>query len=770
MAAFDQPLPPDIDKRLASMHDSPIEALARIASDMASAERYGRQWLVVSREAVYRIGETPEDDRRLPISAITEVESEPRVGGGVLRFHTKGAPPLEVAHSPSLAYSFGEAAEAVRRMQGEKAPNLPQEVDDTRCSRCRRLLPERGGICPACINKRDTLLRLLRLMLPYRRQAAGLLAATICGSLLGLAPPYITRRIVDDVLTADGDTGLLLVFIGALLGVAALAWGIEILRRWLNGIVGFRVSERLRGDLFRALQFLPLRFYDRRKVGSLISRVNNDSELVELHLIFDAPFILSNAVMLVGVLAMLFAMDWRLTLWVLLPVPFLTVGAALVWDRMEVHWRRWSIRMAGLSSHLNESIGGIRVVKAFAQEEREGRRFDGRNHALRDATVVSERSWLKFMMVTQFTMSFGVFFVWYFGGVSVVREELTMGVLLAFVAYLWMLYQPLQWFGDYYSFMVRAYAGAERIFEVIDSRPEADGEARAGDAPASESRPEGKCALRRTREGETPSPPRDALPPTIAGRITFEGVSFGYDPGQMVLRDIDLDVASGEMIGLVGRSGVGKSTLINLITRFYDAEHGALRLDGRDIRDVPLPELRANIGLVAQDSLLFNVSIADNIRYGRPDASFEDVLRAARAANAHEFILAKPDGYDTQVGEMGSRLSGGEKQRIAIARAILHNPRILILDEATSSLDTATEKKIQEAIARLVKGRTTFAIAHRLSTLRSANRLVVLDEGRIAEMGTHEELLAKKGIFHSLVETQRAITHYEPAPAERIAA
>ncbi|MFH1570410.1 MAG: ABC transporter ATP-binding protein, partial [Gemmatimonadota bacterium] len=297
-----------------------------------------------------------------------------------------------------------------------------------------------------------------------------------------------------------------------------------------------------------------------------------------------------------------------------------------------------------------------------------------------------------FFMVTNFFMNLGVFLVWYFGGRRILGDEMTLGYLMAFITYIWMLYRPLRWFGDFYGFMMRAYAGAERIFEVIDARSEPFADPAARPLPRME------------------------------GGVAFRDVWFGYDPGKPVLKEVDLEVHPGEMIGLVGRSGAGKSTLIQLICRFYDVTRGQLEIDGVDIRHLRLEDLRGQIGLVAQQSFLFDATIAENIRYGKPGASFAEVLRAARAANAHEFIIGKPDGYDMVVGEQGNKLSGGEKQRLAIARAILHDPRILILDEATSSLDTPTERQIQQAIARLVQGRTTFAIAHRLSTLRSADR------------------------------------------------
>ena len=303
--------------------------------------------------------------------------------------------------------------------------------------------------------------------------------------------------------------------------------------------------------------------------------------------------------------------------------------------------------------------------------------------------------------------------------------ELTLGMLVQILAYMWMVYGPLEWFGQVNSWITRAFAGAERIFEVIDTEPE---------------------------EYENPDAVRM---PKMEGRVPFEHVTFGYDKSKPVLHDITIDVQPGEMLGLVGRSGVGKPTTINLIARFYDVDHGSISIDGVDLREISLRDLRRQIGIVLQDPVLFSGTIAENIGYGNPEASFEEIIDAARLANAHNFIIAKPDGYDTQVGEQGNNLSGGERQRVAIARAMLHNPRILILDEATSSVDVETEKQIRQAIGHMVKGRTTFAVSHRLSTLRHADRLMVLDGGCVVEVGSHEDLMERKGVFYDLVNMQR---------------
>ena len=727
---FIEAMPSGLREELGDLRVAGEEVLIQVATDMADREVFDERWLVVTDKRLLVLsgngGNGNNGTGHWPLQAVRTARIEPLVGGGRLEIErTDGGPTSHLYYLNSLAAKFGEVAEGINQLSRGEGMSLPTQLERSRCARCNRVLPEKDGVCPACMKKLDTLRRILGYMAPYKLRVALLLAVLTIETLLDLVPPFITRHIIDDVLTPRANFELLGWLAAALLGLNITSWCAWVSRRWLGTTVGFRAIEAMRVDLYRALQYLPLRFYDKRKVGSLISRMSNDSDLVEGYIIFDIPYIVNNALMVIGIVAILFYWNWELTLLVLLPVPPIVIVSSLI-------WQRWSAKWSRLSSHLNESIRGIRVVKAFAQERREGDRFDRRNIALRDVSVAAERSWVVFFMVTNFFMSFGVFFVWYFGGRQILEQELTLGELMVFITFIWMLYQPLKWFGDFYGFMMRAYAGAERIFEVIDAKAE-------------------------------PFDDPQAKPmPKIQGRVTFAGASFGYDPGKPVLRDVDLDVQPGEMIGLVGKSGVGKSTLIQLICRFYGTTRGSVEIDGVDIRHIRLEDLRSQIGLVAQRSFLFNGTITRNISYGRPGASFDEILRASRAANAHEFVVTKPDAYDMVVGEQGSKLSGGERQRIAIARAILHDPRILILDEATSSLDTPTERKIQEAIARLVAGRTTFAIAHRLSTLRSADRLVVLDAGRVAEVGTHEELMERRGFFYNLVKTQQESTTLAP--------
>ena len=729
MKPFMEALPPEVSTKLKRLKRAEERVLVQVATDLINDQLFGEKWLVVTdRHLLFIPAEGVDGAVEVSLESVQAARTEELVGGGRLAVERKEGQPVYLHYSSSLAPKFTEVAEGIQQLAKREALELPTEMERTRCEKCGRLLVEKDGRCINCTKKRDTFWRIVSYARPYRLQLMLVFAITTVAALIELLPPLIIERIVDDILTPKSNFQLLVWFALALLGIRLLMWLFQVGRTAISSWLGFRAAEDIRAELYRVLQFTPLRFYDKRKVGNLISRMTNDADLLEEYLIYDLPFLLSNALLLLGILVLLLYKNWMLTIYVLLPVPPIILGGALIWNRMERYWRRWSVKWGRLSAHLSESITGIRLVKAFAQEKREGIRFNQRNDELRRASVSADRAAFVFFTVMNFLMGFGVFFVWYFGGRQILGGELTPGELIAFIIYIWMLYRPLEWFGDFYNFMIHAYAGAERVFEVMDTPVE-------------------------------PFNSPDAKPmPQIGGQVSFKDVTFGYDPGKPILKGINLEVVPGEMIGLVGKSGVGKSTFINLICRFYDVNRGRLDVDGEDIRDVRLEDLRGQIGMVHQEPTLFNVTIAENIRYGKPEASFDEVIRAAIAAEAHEFIVAKPDGYDTKVGEHGGKLSGGEKQRIAIARAILHDPKILILDEATSSLDTPTEKKIQIAIARLVKGRTTFAIAHRLSTLRNADRLVVLDDGRVAEVGTHEELIAQRGIFYNLVHTQQATT------------
>ncbi len=731
-------LSPSAEQVWRSLAQPNEQVLLTTASDVRADGGYGSRWLVVTDK---RLVVLPDPDApgvdgyvSMPFEQLTEAKTEPLVGGGRLEVYDGLAPVPLVEYSSSLAPKFSEVARGIQQVIKGRPFQVSNDIPKLRCERCGRLLTEKNAPCSRCVDKSAILFRLMRYMKPVWPLAVILALATGGRTIVQLAPPFFQRLIIDQVLTPAkaggpvkphyGDAGTLVVYVAGLAGAGLATTGLMIAGAWLAAIVGSRITLDIRGQLYRSLERLSLTFHNKREQGALMSLVTRDTDNLNQFLIEGLPYIVTNALLLLAILGILLSMNWRLTLLIMVPAPFVVIGGGILWRKMRSYWNRWSQAWSLFSAHLGESIAGVRVSKAFHQEDAEIDRFDQRNLNLAQISIREGRYWGSMFAILNFLTGTGAYIAWIAGGRAVIAGEMTLGEIVAFIGYLWLLYGPLQWFNNVYQWMSRAFAGAERIFEVIDMPQEQFGR-------------------------------RDAIfLPQIRGEVEFRDVTFGYDKAKPVLKDVSAQVQPGEMIGLVGKSGAGKSTFINLICRFYDADHGDIFIDGHNVKDLSLDCLREQVGVVLQESFLFNGTIAENIRYARPDATEQEVIAAARAANAHEFIVGKPDGYDTQVGERGGRLSVGEKQRIAIARAILRDPRILILDEATASVDTETEKAIQEALQRLVKGRTTFAIAHRLSTLRNADRLFVFDEGKIVEMGTHEELLDRHGLYWKLVQMQ----------------
>ena len=710
------------------------DELIRVQADLDEKGDFGTQWVVVTGNRVLVLQNGAVED--IPFAEMALARTEALVGGARLEIHRKNGPSVHVPYSMTQAQKFSETTRGIEQLRKEQALFVNANLDRTICESCGRLLPEKNGICPACLNKWATLGRIASYLKPYKGRAIVLALASIVTTVAELIPPYVTKRIVDDVLILpDGAEGqlddrfeLLGVLVLALVGIRLLTWGAEWAHGWTVTWLSARVTADIRSQLYRRLELLSLQFYDKRQVGAVMSRVTSDSNRLQQFLVDGLPYLVIEAMMLVGILVALLMMSWSLAILVLIPVPLIMIWGYAFYRRMRKFFTRWMQSWSETMARVNEALTGIRVVKAFAQEQQEIGVFKKRNDKLTRIGIATEvNRGIFYKTMTLFTAS-GVLIVWYYGGLEVIDGELTLGTLMAFYSYMMLLYGPLEWFGMVNSWMTRAVAGAERIFEIIDTPTEAY---------------------------QNP----DAVPmPHIEGHVRFKDVTFGYDKSKPVLHEIDLDVKPGEMIGLVGKSGVGKTTTVNLICHFYDVDHGSIEVDGVNVRDIRLEDLRSQIGIVLQEPFLFSGTIGENIGYGKPGATFEEIMRAAKAAHAHDFIVSKPDGYDTVIGERGESLSGGERQRVSIARAILHDPRILILDEATSSVDVQTEKRIQDAIGRLVEGRTTFAIAHRLSTLHNADRLVVMDAGRIVEMGTHRELLEKQGAFYKLVQLQEEIS------------
>lgn len=701
-------------------------SLVHLVADYDENGRYSPSILEVTRDSVRVLNKVGLPILQIPLEEVRSARNEPVVGGGRLEITTRDGQIIPViTYSLTVAEAFSEAARGIEQLaRGEPlAINLKNER--LRCPKCQRLLPEKDGICPACIHRGKTLLRVASYLRPYRWSAVALALLSLLSTAISLAPPYLGGTLIDEVLRPQRNLPLLYQLAALWVGILLAGVFVQILTGRLIARLAGHIAADLRTSVYRAIEFLQLRFFDRKQVGAIASRVTHDTDRVWGFLVDGVPYFVSNGLLLLGIAGFLIWINPVLALATLAPLPFVVLISVVFWKPLSQLFHRVGQKWARFHMHLNESLHGIRVVKAFANEDYEFAKFRKRNYELRDAGVKADTRWYTIFGAMSFFAGAGTIVAWTVGGTMVVRGHMTLGDFYRVIQYLALVYGPLQWFAQFNNWFSRAMAGAERIFEVIDTERENYG----------------------PRTGEH----------RIEGRVEFRDVRFGYDKSNPVLKGINFVAEPGEMIGLVGRSGAGKSTTINLICRFFEPDAGQILIDGRDYREISLQDMRAQIGVVLQEPFLFNGTIAENIAYGKPGASFEEIVAAARAANAHEFILSKPDGYDTIVGERGSRLSGGERQRISIARAILHNPRILILDEATSSVDVETERQIQEAIGRLVEGRTTFAIAHRLSTLRNADKLIVLDKGEIVEMGTHEELMAKQGVFYDLVQTQTRI-------------
>ncbi len=602
------------------------------------------------------------------------------------------------------------------------------------CPSCKAPLEPDQEDCPICTKvvhtppSTWTLFRLWRFAKPYRGQLLLGFVLMLLGTAASQVPPYLTIPLVDEVLIPfqNGQqipVSTVVWYLSGLLGAGLLAWVLSWAKTYVLALASERIAADLRTTTYEHLLRLSLEYFGGKRTGDLLSRIGSESDRIAVYLSLHLTDFASDVIMIVMTAVILFSMNPYLALVTLVPLPFIGWMIHFVRDRLRTGFEKIDRVWGEVTNVLADTIPGIRVVKAFAQEQREATRF---REANRHNLLVNDRInkiWSLFSPSVSLLTEMGLLVVWGFGIWQVSRGEITVGMLLAAIAYIGRFYGRLDSMSRIVSVTQKSASAAKRIFDILD------------------------------HVSSVPEPAQPVHVGKVQGRIEVSNVGFRYG-NREVNRGINLSIAPGEMIGLVGHSGSGKSTLVNLICRFYDVSEGSIKVDGVDIRSYAISDYRQNIGLVLQEPFLFFGTIAENLAYGKPDATREEIIAAARAAHAHEFILRLPQGYDSMVGERGQGLSGGERQRISIARALLIDPRILILDEATSSVDSETEKEIQKALENLVKGRTTIAIAHRLSTLHRADRLVVLDRGRVVEEGTHDALMAQGGAYFNLYQAQ----------------
>lgn len=618
------------------------------------------------------------------------------------------------------------------------------------CPKCGRTLSAPGVKCINCEGKRKVISRLAVYLKPELKTLIFSVIISVITTTLALVPPYLTKTLVDTILK-EGNTASTVIDLSnilelpigktmtakeSLIMIGILLATILIVRHALGAVRGYylrrsgdRIVKSLRDDVYEHAQHLPMSFYDKTSTGSVINRISGDSSTLQSFMLRITQEVVVQFFKMIGIIVIMVAMNPSLALYSLIPVPFVVVGSRIFSKKIAPFYRRIWRRSAAVSGVLTDTIPGIRVIKSFTNEKNATDLFESKTQEWYDTDIQAGKMLNVYPAVVNTFVGFGSVVIWMLGGLAVLKVtggavgDLTAGTLVSFISYASMFYEPVNFFANLNDSYQNALSSAERIFDILDAEPEHD-----------------------FGKGKTL--------PEMKGKIEFRHVTFSFDRTKKVLEDINITIEPGDIVGIVGTTGSGKSTLVNLFLRYYDHYQGKILVDGVDIRKIDMEYYRSQIGYVQQEPMMFHDTIFNNIAYGNTSYSVDDVMHAADIANAHEFIVRQPDGYDAVLGERGVGLSGGERQRLSIARAVLKNPSILVFDEATASVDSETEHLIQDAIERLISGRTTIMIAHRLSTLSKANKIIVVDNGKILEFGSPEELLAKKGKYWKLVQIQ----------------
>jgi len=667
-----------------------------------------------------------EDDDFIyyPLGKIEKAFNRVQTNGTLLTAQMDGEEIILARSSMRYASGIASIARGINiLLKGNTERRVINNEREKRCRKCGRVLP--GTIaCPKCDKSSGNLKRFLDICKQNKVYLFIIIIFMLLDAIIGISKEYILRFFVDEhLVTGTGTVSDVLFFLALYVGVILIGLLIFYIKAYFCGKMGVKVVHQLRGRLSNHLQRLSLSNLNTRNTGEIVERVMGDTNRVR-HF-FNGTFCstFNQVFYIIGVVTIMLIMNWKLALLTFLFMPLVIFFTKTFWPKIHKIFSNLWRKVDGIQNKLQDVLSGIRIVKTYGREKAEIDEFCKANKKHAEINYKNEKFFAIFYPIITLIFSFSTYIVIYAGGLDVLKGNMTPGELMQFVAYTGMLLGPLHSMSYLPRDIVNMTTSLERIYDVLGEEP---GIISKENAPIAD----------------------------IKGNVEFKDVVFGYHTHQPVLDGVSLDVKAGEMIGLVGPSGAGKSTLINLVMRLYDVDEGAIYIDGIDIRGLNVESFHNQIGVVLQETFLFAGSVVDNIRFARPDATMSEIILASKAANAHDFICKLPDGYNTYVGEKGHNLSGGEKQRIAIARAILNNPKILILDEATSALDTESEYLVQQALERLRKNRTTFAIAHRLSTLRCADRIAVIDDHKIAEVGTHNELLKNKGIYYGLVMAQ----------------